>query len=63
MYKINKKALISTINKQVFGTLDRTDITSIHLIFSKVKKILRDKEIEEKKDEIRMKKITNEQFL
>ena len=63
MYKINKKALISTINKQVFGTLDRTDITSIHLIFSKVKKILRDKEIEEKKEEIRMKKISNEQFL
>ena len=63
MYKINKKAIISTINKQVFGTLDRTDITSIHLIFSKVKKILRDKEIEEKKDEIRMKKIANEQFL
>ena len=63
MYNINKKAVINTINKQVFGTLDRTDITSIHLIFSRVKKILKTKEIEAKKEEVRMKKIADEQFL
>ena len=63
MYQINQKAIISSINKQVFGTLDRTDITSIHLIFSRVKKILKYKEIEAKKEEKRMNKIADEQIL
>ena len=63
MYKINKKAVMSSINKQVFGTLDRTDITSIHLIFGRVKKILKAKEYEVEKEQKQLKKITNEQFL
>ena len=63
MYNINKKAVLSSINKQVFGTLDRTDIFSIHLIFAKVKKIVKNKELETKKAEIRMKKIADESFL
>ena len=63
MYNINKKAVLSSINKQVFGTLDRTDIFSIHLIFVKVKKIVKNKELESKKAEIRMKKIADESFL
>ena len=60
MYMINKKAVMSSINKEVFGTNDRTDVTSIHLIFSRVKKILKEKEIEANKEENRMKKIANE---
>ena len=63
MYNANKKAVLSSINKQVFGSLDRTDIFSIHLIFAKVKKILKAKELEAKKVENRMKKIANEDFL
>ena len=63
MYKINKKAVMSSINKQVFGTLDRTDITSIHLIFGRVKKILKAKEYEVEMEQNQLKKITNEQFL
>ena len=63
LYKVNKKAVLSSINKQVFGNLDRTDITSIHLIFSRVKKILKNKEIEAKKEEARNKKIADEQYL
>ena len=54
---MNKKPLKNTINKQVFGTKDRTDIISLHLIFAKVKKLLKEKELENKKDETRMKKI------
>ena len=63
IYNTNKKVVISSINKQVFGSKDRTDIISIHLIYNKVKKILREKEIENKKEETRMKKIADEQFL
>ena len=63
MYNLNKKAVLSSINKRVFGTLDRTDIFSIHLIFAKVKKILKNKELETKKVENRMKKIADEAFL
>ena len=54
MYNINKKAVMNSINKEVFGTNDRTDVTSIHLIFSRVKKILKEKEIEANKEENKM---------
>ena len=63
LYKVNKKAVLSSINKRVFGTLDRTDIFSIHLIFAKVKKIVKNKELETKKVENRMKKIADVAFL
>ena len=61
LYKWNKKSLMSTINKQVFGSPERTDIIELHLIFSKIKKIIKEKEDELEKDEKRRKKLINEQ--
>ena len=63
VYKINKKSLMSTINKQVFGSPERTDAVELHLIFSKIKKIMKEKEKEFEKDEKRRKKIANEPYL
>ena len=63
IYNINKKAIMNSINKQVFGSKERTDIISIHLIFNKVKKLLKEKEQENKNEETRMKKISGKQFL
>ena len=63
VYKINKKSLMSTINKQVFGSPERTDIIELHLIFSKIKKIMKVKEKEFEKEENRRKKIANESYL
>ena len=63
VYKINKKALMTTINKQVFGSPERTDVIELHFIFSKIKKIMKEKENEEQKEENRKKKIANKSFL
>ena len=63
VYKINKKSLMSTINKQVFGSPERTDIIELHLIFSRIKKIMKLKENEFEKEEKRRKKIANEPYL
>ena len=63
IFKVNKKALMSSINKEVYGTKDRTDVTSIHSIINRTRKILKEKEIEANKEENRMKKIANEQYL
>ena len=60
VYKINKKSLMSTINKQVFGSPERTDIIELHLIFSKIKKMMKEKQNEFEKEEKRRKKIADE---
>ena len=63
VYKINKKSLMSTINKQVFGSPERTDIVELHLIFTKIKKKMKEKENELEKEEKRRKKIADEPYL
>jgi hypothetical protein len=63
VYKTNKKSLMSTINKQVFGSPERTDAVELHLIFSKIKKIMKQKENDCEKEEKRRKKIANEPYL
>ena len=63
VYKINKKSLMSNINKQVFGSPERTDIIELHLIFSKIKKKMKEKENEFEKEEKRRKKIADEPYL
>ena len=63
VYKTNKKTLMSTINKQVFGSPERTDAVELHLIFARIKKIVKEKEKESEKEEKRRKKIANEPYL
>ena len=63
VYKTNKKSFMSTINKQIFGSPERTDLIELHLIFSKIKKIMKEKEKEFEKEEKRRKKISNEPYL
>ena len=63
VYKVNKKSLMSAINKQVFGSPERTDIIELHLIFSRIKKIMKEKEKEFEKEEKRRKKIADEPYI
>ena len=62
-HKMNINTLMSSISKQIFGSLERIDTIGLHLIFLKIKKVLKQKENEVIKEEIRKKKISNEAYL
>ena len=62
-HKMNINTLMTSISKQIFGSLERIDTIGLHLIFLKIKKVLKQKENEVIKEEIRKKKISNEAYL
>lgn len=62
-HKLNINTLMSSVSKQIFGSSERIDTIGLHLIFSKIKKVLKQKENEVIKEENRKKKISNEAYL
>ena len=50
-HKMNMNTIMSSVSKQIFGASERIDTIGLHLIFSKIKKVLKQKENEVVKEE------------